>query len=230
MLVLLTRKFGKISAGTGIRGTGKRKSSLPLRAFTHGRYELYHGRSMFNVDSADTIESFYEIGTDVNSFFAASYALEFTDKVLMENVPAERVLDTLIEMLRILSARRTRLKSLLIIYQWKILQLLGYMPGLEHCVRCGRDPADAGLSVVDGGVICRDCSDSGKVNMRLLYDLKFDIIQILKFIERNEMKTFSNLAFSNETAEYLNRILRSYILYHLDIADMKSESYITFDE
>jgi len=44
------------------------------------------------------------------------------------------------------------------------------------------------------------------------------------------MKTFSNLAFSNETAEYLNRILRSYILYHLDIADMKSESYITFDE
>ena len=37
ILVLLTRKFGKISAGTGIRTSGKRKSSLPLRAFTHGR-------------------------------------------------------------------------------------------------------------------------------------------------------------------------------------------------
>ena len=227
MLVLLTRKFGKISAGTGIRATGKRKSSLPLRAFTHGRYELYHGRSMFNIDAADTIESFYEIGESVDRFFCASYALEFTDRVLAENLPAEPVLDTLVSLLRILSARKTGLRSILIIYQWKVLQLLGYMPGLDFCVKCGSRQDTAGLSIVDGGVICEKCRNSGTVNMRLLYDLKFDIIRILKFIEKNEMKAFSHLTFHAETEEYLNDVLRDYLSYHLDVRDLKSEPYIS---
>ena len=39
MLVILTRRFGKISAGTGIRTNGKNKSALALRVFTHGKYE-----------------------------------------------------------------------------------------------------------------------------------------------------------------------------------------------
>ena len=44
MLVLFTRKFGKISAGTSIRLNGRNKSSLALRVFTHGRYELFFRR------------------------------------------------------------------------------------------------------------------------------------------------------------------------------------------
>ena len=228
MLVILTRSFGKISAGTGIRSSGKRKTSLPLRPFTHGRYELYHGRSMYNVDAADTIESFFEIGENIDSFFCGSCALEFTDKALMENMPAEQVLDSLISLLRILTVRKTGLPSLLLIYQWKILQLLGFMPGLDTCVKCGSGDDAAGLSIADGGVICGSCRNSGTVNMRLLYDLKFDIIRTLKFIEKNEMEVFSRLTFSEDTLKYLNEILKEYILYHLDIKELKSEGYIAF--
>lgn len=228
MIVLLTRKFGKISAGTGIRVSGKR-SSLPLRAFTHGRYMLFAGRQTYNIDSAEVIESFYEIGRNPDSFFCASYVLEFTDRILPENVPDEQILDTLTGMLRILCKRKTRLRSLLIMYQWKILSITGYMPGLDVCVKCGNPEEQSGLSVVDGGVICSRCRDSGSVNMRLLYDLEFDIIPILKFIQKNEIAAFSKLAFSDDTADYLDRILRSYLSYHLDIRDLRSNSYITFD-
>ena len=229
MLVLLTRRFGKISAGTGLPAIGKKKSSLPLRPFTHGRYELFHGRKIFNIDGAETIESFYEIGENVDSFFCASCALEFTDKALMENMPAERVLDTLISLLRILSARKTGFRSLLMIYQWKVLQHLGFMPGLNLCVKCGSGSGAAGLSISDGGVICESCRDSGTVNMRLLYDLKFDIIRTLRFIEKNEMEAFSHLAFREDTAKYLYEILKDYVLYHLDIEELKSEAYISID-
>ena len=229
ILVLLTRKLGKISAGTGTRTFGKRKSSLPLRAFTHGRYQLYSGRQIYNVDSADVIESYYGIGENPDSFFCASYVLEFTDRVLPEGMPAEHVLDTLTGMLRILSRRKTRLKSLLLMYQWKVLQILGYMPGLDACVRCGSTEEPAGLSVVDGGIICGHCRDSGTVNMRLLYELNFDIIQILKFIQKNEIEAFSKLTFRDDTAEHLGRILESYLSYHLDVRDLRSASYINFD-
>lgn len=230
VLVLLTRKFGKVSAGTGISQYSRKKSSLPLRAFTHGRYELYHGRTMFNIDAADTIESFYEIGENVDSFFAASYALEFTDKVLTENIPAEHVLDTLLGLMRILSGRKKKLRSLLLMYQWKLLDILGYMPRLDSCARCGRKGDAAGLSVVDGGIICSDCKKSGQVNLRLLYDIKFGIIQILDFIGKNEIDAFADLALSRDAADYLSTVLRSYISYHLDIGEMKSGSYLSSDD
>lgn len=229
VLVLLTRKLGKISAGAAKQTGGKRKSSLPLRAFTYGRYQLYHGRNMYNVDSAETVESYYGIGENPDSFFTASCALEFTDRILPENVPAEPVLDALIGMLRILSRRKAKFRSLLLMYQWKLLQVTGYLPELHRCVRCGSEETPAGLSVVDGGILCRQCCDSGTVNMRLLYSPEFDIIQILKFIERNEIDAFSNLAFNESTARYLDKVLKDFLMYHLDIGELKSGSYITFD-
>ncbi len=41
MILLFSKKYGKISAGTGINERGKGKSSLALRPFTYGRYELF---------------------------------------------------------------------------------------------------------------------------------------------------------------------------------------------
>lgn len=228
MLILFTRKFGKISAGTGIRQSGK-KSSLPLRPFTHGRYEIFCGRTSYNIDAAETIESFYELGEDVDRFFCASCALEFTDKVLSEGMPAEPVLDTLLSFLRILSSRKTKLRSFLIMYEWKVLYLTGYGPVTDRCTSCGKQAEPAGFSIVDGGTVCGDCVDSDRVNMRLLYSIKFDIIQILKFIGSNNIDSFANLAFSPETAGYLDKILHEYVSYHLDIRGLKSESYLSLD-
>ena len=65
------------------------------------------------------------------------------------------------------------------------------------------------------------------MELTLCLDLKFDIIRILKFIEKNEMKAFSHLTFHAETEEYLNDVLRDYLSYHLDVRDLKSEPYIS---
>lgn len=227
MLVLFTRKFGKISAGTSIRSNGKNKSSLALRPFTHGRYELYHGREIFNINAAETRESYFKIGEDVDKYMLASYALEFTDKVVPEEQPGEKILDSLLDFLRILTSRKSRLRSLLVVYQWKLLCLCGYMPELDRCARCGKQAPAAGFSVVDGGVICEDCKTSGRVNLSLLYEHDFDIIKTLKFISNSDMKAFEKLALKDEISDHLEAILKKYVSYHLDISKLKSESFIT---
>ena len=227
MLVLFTRKFGKISAGTSIRLNGKNKSSLALRAFTHGRYELYHGREIFNINAAETRESYFRLGEDIDKYMLASYALEFTDKVVPEGQPGEKILDNLLDFLRILTARKSKLKSLLIVYQWKLLCLCGYMPELDRCARCGKESSSAGFSVVDGGVVCQACRDSGRINLSLLYNCNFDIIKTLKFISTNDMKAFEKLALQDEISDHLEEILKKYVSYHLDINKLKSESFIT---
>ncbi|MBQ4650335.1 MAG: recombination protein O N-terminal domain-containing protein, partial [Firmicutes bacterium] len=40
MLLLFTKKFGKISVGTSATEGGRNKSALAVRPFTYGRYEL----------------------------------------------------------------------------------------------------------------------------------------------------------------------------------------------
>ncbi|MDD2217931.1 MAG: recombination protein O N-terminal domain-containing protein, partial [Eubacteriales bacterium] len=52
MIVLFSKKYGKISAGTGITEKGKGKSALAMRPFTFGRYELYKSRYLKSVVSS----------------------------------------------------------------------------------------------------------------------------------------------------------------------------------
>ncbi len=226
MLVLFTRKFGKISAGTSIRLNGRNKSSLALRVFTHGRYELFFGGKSCNINAAETIDSYFGIGGDIDKYMLASYALEYTERLLPENQPQEELFEMLVSFLRLLEKRRAKPESLVLVYQWKALGVCGYMPYLDSCVRCGKQDADGAFSVADGGLICADCKNSGQINKSLLYDLRFDIIKILKSIRDNRIDAFENLALHDEVFEYLNSLLRDYISYHLDINNLKSEIYL----
>ena len=226
MLVLFTRKFGKISAGTSIKLNGKNKSSLALRVFTHGRYELFFGGRSCNINAAETISSYFGIGEDIDKYLLASYVLEFTDRLIQENQPNEPLFDMLIDFMRILEKRKSKPESLVLIYQWKALGDCGFMPHLNSCVRCGEKNAAGGFSVADGGVICENCKNSDQINKRLLYSLEFDIIKILKSIRDNEISVFENLALNEEIYGCLKSVIRDYISYHLDINKLKSETYL----
>ena len=68
MILLFSRRYGKISAGTSIGEKGRSKSALALRPFTYGRYELFKGRDSYNINSADVIKSFYGIGEDIDKY------------------------------------------------------------------------------------------------------------------------------------------------------------------
>ena len=86
MIVILTKRYGKISAGTSISEGGKNKTALALRPFTYGRYELFKGRDTYSINGAETLQSFYAIGEDVDKYMAASYALELTDALALYTV------------------------------------------------------------------------------------------------------------------------------------------------
>lgn len=226
MLTIFTRKYGKISAGTGIKTNGRNRSSLAVRAFTHGRYSIFTGRNSYSVDSAETIESFYAIGEDIEKFMCASYALELTDRMMNEHMENTEALDMILNLMRMLVKRKRDAATLITVYKWKLLALCGYTPILDACAICGKSDMYEAFSIVDGGVICSNCKKAEPVNMRLLYDLKFDIIQTLKYIYANPLQEFEKLSLASDITVRLDEIFREYILYYLDIDKIKSECYI----
>jgi len=125
MIVLLSDKYGKISAGTSISEKGKNKSSLALRPFTKGHYELYKNSDSFNINAAQTLESYYGIGEDIDKYMAASYVLELTDRMIEENQQIKPMYELLCSFLAALTSRKTAFGTLVIAFQVQALSILG---------------------------------------------------------------------------------------------------------
>ena len=105
MVLLFSRRYGKISAGTNLGERNRGKNSLAIRPFTLGRYELFKGRETYNINSAEVIKSYYRIGENVDKYLLGAYVLEFTEKALAEDVPSQGIFTSLIDFFDLLEKR-----------------------------------------------------------------------------------------------------------------------------
>ena len=240
MLSIFTQKYGKISAGTSIsEKSSKGKATLSLNRFTYGRYEIFRSRDFYNVNSGEVVKSFFRIGEDPDKYFAASFALELTDKALPEELPQPKLLNELVDFLGTLEDRSKGFITLVIAYEIKLLDAVGMLPNLDECVVCGSKLDDAKrlryFRVEDGGMICDECmreieqeiaqNSKSKAKPRLIYSPKFDIVNIIKYFSKRPISAFGNIMLDAETEEELYKILREYISYHMDVGTLKSELY-----
>lgn len=232
MVLLFSEKYGKISAGTNISEKGKSKAALAMRPFTYGKYELFKNRDTYHINAAETIRSYYKIGEDVEKYMCCSYILEFTEKLLQEESPAKDLFRLILDFFEIMERRTKKYNSMILAYQIKALQYSGTMPQIQHCVVCGSKNDDPMLfSVKDGGIICQNCSLNSHVNPNdtLIYKINFGIVNILQYILDNPLKSFENLALDDELQKQMQIMIKSYVAYHLDISELKSESFLAVE-
>ena len=233
MLLLFTRQYGKISAGTSINERGKSKSALAIRPFTYGHYDIFKGRNYYSLNGAEVKNSFYKIGEDVDKFMLASQMLEFTDKLLPENKPNERIFDTLVDFFRLLAERKSKHETLSAAYQFRALKFAGLEPQLNSCTSCGKKPEStekatfAYFSVEDGGLLCEDCAAAAKKaaggGKNLIYKVHFDIINILRYFMNNPLEKLKSVGLADDKMQEVSKILSAYIEYHLGIEDIMSK-------
>ena len=81
--------------------------------------------------------------------------LEVVDQVAQERESSPRLYQMLLGALRTLAAK----PSVLVVagFYWKLLDLEGLRPELDHCVTCGSDVDLVAFDVDQGGVLCRTC-------------------------------------------------------------------------
>jgi DNA repair protein RecO (recombination protein O) len=91
MILLITDLYGKISAGTSTSERGKGKSALALRPFTLGRYRLSRRGSYINIVEGEAIHSYYDFASDYDKFVEASLILEWTGKIIPEDLPSPEI-------------------------------------------------------------------------------------------------------------------------------------------
>jgi DNA repair protein RecO (recombination protein O) len=233
MITLFSKEYGKLGAGTSIAEKGRDRSSLAIRPFTHGTYDLRKGRGAWHINGAEVLRGFYRIAEDPDKFANCSYALEFTEKLLPEESPAPGLFALLTEYFDMMERRRKKFDSLTVAFLFKAFCLWGAAPEIERCARCGNPPQGVFFyGVKDGGLVCGACRDAKEAQNippadddRLLYPLDFAILKVMRYFLERPLRDLAHLASDESALSALKRIAREHAAWHLGVSGLKSEAF-----
>jgi DNA repair protein RecO (recombination protein O) len=178
-IVLLTKERGKISAFA----KGARKMNSPLmgvtRAFVFGTFELYEGRTSYNIRQADIKKYFEEIITDLDAVCYACYFAEVADYYGREGLDASMIVNLLYISLNALAARKIPKQLIRYIYELKMIQMNGECPEFFSCHNCGSEQDLDTYSVINNGLYCKECKiqvkDGIHISESTVYTLQYII-------------------------------------------------------
>ena len=193
LVVLFTRKYGKIRAVAKGAKRSRKRGLGTLQIFTHARIEVVEGgkRSPIpRLESADLLHAFYGIARDPVALGYGCYFLELVDGFAQELEPHEAVFDLLVAFLARLDRDKVD-ERLLRIFELLAADGFGLRPNLESCRICGRhDDGDrpGAFSPDRGGWLCHDCS-SGRPDCLPLSSQTRRTMQTILAVDRSRIDT-----------------------------------------
>lgn len=164
IFTLFTRERGKLDAvAKGVRRI-KSHNAGRLEFLTEAELTLHAGRSLDVITGATILHSEWEGIVRPPSFAAASVVAELVDAFCEPEFAQDEIYVLLRGVVHAL-ASASQPASLLPRFELRLLDLLGLLPSLESCVRCGNDlrgAAEAWLDPPSGGLVCGACHRGGE--------------------------------------------------------------------
>ena len=216
ILTLLTAENGKITAG--IKGVKKAGAKLKFAAqpFCFAEYILSKKGDKYTVINASETESFYDLSTDINKFYAASAAVEAASALTYEGDESSEIFYALIKTLSAMCSEAEA--QPLIGFLTLALRQSGYGISTENCVICG-SPLTAEdklrFDMDAGAFTCFDCGN-GIGASRVTYNV----------LRKLEDKPYERDFITADGEKRALRLLREYFSYKLNIAFKSLSEYI----
>ncbi|HAN09471.1 MAG TPA: DNA repair protein RecO [Clostridiales bacterium] len=169
---------------------------------------------------------FEKIKFDIEKIYYAMYFLEFLDKTVELESPAEDMFIFLVKILNRFNDGNDDIKLIRLIYELKMLALLGYAPEVTKCIRCesGVTEENNYFNFEDCGVVCEKCLESDATVMKLNKE-SLHAMQYILYIEIDKIFSFEispkiikelreivdklvkiNIGQSFRTLDFLNKI------------------------
>lgn len=216
ILTLLTAELGKISAG--IKGVKKAGAKLKFAAqpFCFAEYVLSKRGERYTVTNASETESFYEIRTDINKFYAASAVCESANSLTYGGEEDNAIFTLAVQALsNICNGDEC---SALIKFLLSALSASGYTIGLDNCSECGSPLTTADKMRFDlnaGTFTCWDCG-TGYGTSGVTYNV----------LRMCAGKTYSPQYITADGQKRALRLLREYFTFKTDSRCTSLTEYI----
>jgi DNA repair protein RecO (recombination protein O) len=161
LVVLYTDAHGQVSAVARGARKSRRRFAGALSLLVLARFQL--GRrprgDLWSLESAEVVQEWTAIATDVVAVAHASYVAELVGALLPAEAPEPHALAIVVGLWDALAAGGPSPSALRTV-ELGLLALAGHQPALDRCAACG-EPDLAQGAVFDperGGAICRRCA------------------------------------------------------------------------
>lgn len=225
ILTIVSRKLGKITVFAKASKRVKSPLMSASQIFAYSNFELSRQSTSYRLQRVDLIKNYYNLSSDMDRFFHASYYMELAEKLMVENQTNIKLFELLKETLDILlKLEIMSLPLMRIIYELKILEHTGFKPEVLKCANCGIIQLERSgyFSIIEGGVICSDCKSKANPLM------KFDpaTIRFIQYVYANDIETILNAKVSQIILDELKSLLFHYTKEYLGSLNLKSLKFI----
>ena len=209
-----TRDFGKVKGVLkGIRKDPRKfGSSVERFSLNDIVYYQYRHSEIHLVSHCDMKDYYFGIREDLKRMTAAHYATELVDAVMpveQENQEVYALMGAYLKSLQ----QADDISKVVHMFQIKMLQLSGFKPHLESCLRCLRQVHDrARFSLKLGGLVCAQCKDPGAEALPISKGAIASIIHI----QQTPWAKAMQLGLSGPIKGELKYVLNHFLVFHLD--------------
>lgn len=209
-IVILTKERGKITAFA--RGARRPNSSLlaATNPFAFGEFEVFEGKSAYNLSKASIHNYFRELTMDVEAAYMGFYFLEFADYYCQENNDEKEMLKLLYQSLRALSSPKFKNGLVRVIFELKALTINGEGPSVFRCMHCGEKENLNFFSVRRGGIFCPKCK-SGQSTVQISESTRYT----MQYIVSTGVEKLYTFDVSEEVLLELQKIMKEYLHFYV---------------
>ena len=159
LLTVLTKDLGVIFVRARGAKRTKNKASAATGLFAYSNLSLFRMGDKFTVDSADSIDLFFGLHSDIVKISLAAYICELCSVFSPELEPAEQQLRLALNTLHLLEKDKRSPLLLKAIFELRLTSISGFLPDLTSCTNCDEENPSLGFfSPSDGTLLCGDCA------------------------------------------------------------------------
>lgn len=210
---VLTRDYGVIGIMCKGAKSLKNKYRVPTMRLSFSHFNImYKDNKLSTLVSADVINPFKLVKSDILLVSFLAYLTELTSQVVKQSNDIENIYDDFIKTILKLEDGLDPI-VLTNILEIKYLEYLGVLFNLDECVICGSKNNIATFDADKGGYICINCLtneiivDKKVIKMiRMYYYVNIDSIKEIKVddVTKNTINKYLDLYYERYTGLYLN--------------------------
>lgn len=210
-ITVLTKERGKITAFA--RGARRPTSQLlaATSPFSFGEFELFEGRSTYNLIKATISNYFRSLSADPSAACYGFYFLEIANYFAHENNDEKELLKLLYQTLRALEKETLDNRLVRRIFELRALLAEGEYPNLFFCQHCKKEEELAWFSTSKQGMLCKECgpgTDGVRLEETELYTMQY--------ILSAKLERLYTFAVSGQVLQKLEQILDRYFAAQTD--------------
>ncbi len=176
-----------------------------VQPFAYSSFELYKGRSMYSLNSAQLIEPFFNLRNDLDVLFTAGDMARICLTMIQQEMPEPESLRLLLNCLHFLNTGKMDYKLVYDIFRLRMLTLQGFAPVISSCGICERKPEgqDLVFSVAEKSIFCSECAKSNMVDN---VELDYDTLAAILYICNSKLEKVFSVSVSDNVEQLLDYI------------------------